>query len=273
MKLDTSSYYPKSTLDDEEEVELTSDIEETSVHNYQIAPEINDADDDDEETEENGYERGLDHIEPQGWWGRLANNLSTFLSWVLVPILMPVYGLLAALNLSLLVFLPIGSKLILTLVTVVLTIAAPAILILLLKKMGMVSEVGLNKRKERFIPYLICIICLVATAWFLWQKGAPMWLVMFFMGGALGGAINTVITFWWKISAHAAGAAGISALLLRIMQEGVAAPATEGWFVTSVMLAGLLGTARVWLGRHTVMQVLCGYLSGFLSVYLLTMIH
>ena len=34
----------------------------------------------------------------------------------------------------------------------------------------------------------------------------------------------------------------------------------------AIGLSGILGTARVWLGRHTAWQVIAGYAVGFLSV-------
>lgn len=99
---------------------------------------------------------------------------------------MPVYGVLLAFNLSILDFTPYSVKLVFTLVTLAFTVAVPALLVLLLKRMGLVTDVGLNGRKERVIPYIISILCLAAAGVFMWYKGAPMWLVMFFGGGAVG---------------------------------------------------------------------------------------
>ncbi|MDE5807941.1 MAG: hypothetical protein K2H76_07460, partial [Muribaculaceae bacterium] len=67
--------------------------------------------------------------------------------------------------------------------------------------------------------------------------------------------------------------AGIVALLIRIMHNGPAQPSLFVWIIIWVALSGLLGSARVWLGRHTPAQVLAGYAVGFLSVFLLTMIR
>lgn len=50
-------------------------------------------------------------------------------------------------------------------------------------------------------------------------------------------------------------------------------PATEVWLLISVGLAGLLGSARIWLGRHTLGQVLAGYVVGFCSVFFMMMIR
>lgn len=203
---------------------------------------------------------------------RFLNGLSNVLSWVLVPLLMPVYGLILAFGLSILDVAPFRMRLLFTLIIFGIDVVIPMLLILLLKKMGIVSDVGLNGRKERLIPYLIMIVCYMGSAWFLAAKGAPMWLAMFFAGGAAAGLVNVIVNFRWKISAHAAGIAGVVALLIRIESTGSPEPQLMFWLILTVALAGLMGSARVWLGRHTVLQVLAGYAVGFCSVLFLTMI-
>ena len=64
----------------------------------------------------------------------------------------------------------------------------------------------------------------------------------------------------------------VVALMVRIRMEWMPSDGILAWTVVWVLLAGILGSARVWLGRHTVGQVMAGYAVGFLSVYLLTMI-
>jgi hypothetical protein len=272
MKLDTSSYYPASPLDDDPEEEIIVEVEETPV------PEKNENSQEEENEkvekpdEDTGYESEPDRSCPPTTGERIADGFATFLSWVMVPLLMPVYGVLLAFNVSILGFTPMSVKTVFTLVTVAFTVAVPALLVLLLKRMGLVHDVGLNGRKERLIPYIISIVCLVGTGWFMWYKGAPMWLVMFFGGGAVAGLVNLLVNFKWKISAHAAGVAGVVALLIRIIRVGFPQEGAFIWLLVSIALSGLLGTTRVWLGRHTVWQVLAGYAVGFLSVFFMTMI-
>lgn len=203
---------------------------------------------------------------------RFANGISDVLSWVLVPLLMPVYGLILAFGLSILDVAPMGMRIVFTLIVAGIDVVVPMLLIILLKKMGLIQDLGLNGRKERLIPYVITTVCYAGTAWFMAAKGAPLWLSMFFAGGGLASLINLLINFSWKISAHAAGIAGIVALLIRIQKDGSPEPELFFWLLLTIVLAGLLGSARVWLGRHTVWQVLAGYAVGFCSVFFLTMI-
>lgn len=199
----------------------------------------------------------------------LASNL---LSWILVPLMMPVYGIILIFSLSILSLSPSGTKLTFTLIVFGVNFLLPMIMVLVLKKLGIIQDVGLNGRKERLIPYIISIICLGGTALFLNAKGAPLWVAMFYAGGAAAALINLVVNFWWKISAHAAGIAGIVAMLIQMMKEGVPSGSLTWWIIGSILLAGMLGSARVWLGRHTLLQVLAGSAVGFICVWSLSLI-
>lgn len=290
MKIDTSSYYPEPLFGDEGSGDSSRENErfmpgyvdhekgkesdpETGDDNGSVAEEPSEQKDD-REKKENSTPSGKPEMEyPDSDLEAGVTWLSNIISWIFVPLLMPVYGILLAFNLSILEYTVPGAKTIFTLITAAFNVGIPAVLFYLLKKLGVIQDIGLNGQKERLVPYIITIICMLSCGAFIWYKGAPMWLVMFFAGGALAGLINMLINFKWKISAHSAGIAGLVALLLRIMHDGFPQHDIVLWIMIVVGVAGLLGSARVWLGRHTVMQVLAGYVVGFCSVFFLTMIH
>lgn len=202
---------------------------------------------------------------------KAITKIANILSWLFVPLLMPTYGILLIFNLSILSLAPTQTKVLYTLIVFGANFLLPMLMVVILKKMKLIDDIGLNGRRERVIPYVITIICLLGTGWFLYMKGAPLWVAMFFAGGALAGLINMTVNFWWKISAHAAGIAGIVAMLIQIVKEGFPVPGTTLWIAATIILAGLLCSARVWLGRHTLMQVLAGTAVGFLSVWSLSL--
>lgn len=68
-------------------------------------------------------------------------KLSHLLSWVLVPVLMPVYGVILAFGLSILAFTGFGVRLAFTGVVVAFNVAIPALIVLLLKRIGVVKDV------------------------------------------------------------------------------------------------------------------------------------
>lgn len=203
---------------------------------------------------------------------RFITRCANIISWVFVPLLMPVYGIILIFSLSFLSFAPFHTKLVFTLIVFGANFLVPMILVLILKKLGLIDDIGLNGRKERLIPYIITIVCLAGTGLFLYLKSAPVWVAMFYAGGALAGLVNLLVNFRWKISAHAAGIAGLIAMLIQMIKEGPSAEGMPWWIVGAIITAGLLGSARIWLGRHTLMQVLAGSAVGFLSVWGLSLI-
>ena len=85
--------------------------------------------------------------------------------------------------------------------------------------------------------------------------------------------INAVVNLKWKISAHAAAMGGLVAMLFRIATMHQSVVDLNIWISAVVVLAGAIMTARVYLQRHTLMQVIAGCANGFLCVWLLTMFY
>lgn len=276
MKIDTSSYYPKSPLDDDfGEDRISQDSVGNADSNAtppQDEPVKMPEPSDNSPEAPRGHDRKL-FDEPQSPIEQFIGNVATAISWICVPLMMPVYGILLIFGLSFLGFAPAEFRTGFTLIVAVINVVLPSIMVIILKRLGLVDDLGLNGQRERLIPYLITILLLGGTAWLAAAKGFPLWVVMFFAAGAAAGIVEFIVNFWWKISAHAAGIAGIVALLLRMSHDGMAQPAIFTWLIISVLAAGLVGSARLWLNRHTLAQVLAGYAVGFCSVYFLTMIH
>ena len=203
---------------------------------------------------------------------RIIDKIATAFSWILVPLNMPLFGLWFLFGLSILTVLPTAFKWELTGIFFGLDIIVPMGLIFLLKWFGLVDDLGLNGRKERLIPYLISIAVLVGSGYWCQRLGLPLWVAGFYYGGAVAGAFNLIVNFRWKISAHAAAMAGVLALLVRLWTMGNTFGPIETWILIWIVLTGLLGASRIWLGRHTPMQVLCGSIVGFVAVYFMTFI-
>ena len=66
---------------------------------------------------------------------------------------------------------------------------------------------------------------------------------------------------------------GLVALLFRVVASHYALFNMNVWLSAVIITAGIVMTARVYLERHTLWQVLAGCANGFICVYLLSMIH
>lgn len=229
-----------------------------------------DKDDDGYEVDERQADEAQKLI-PEPLKGPLAMG-AKILSWIMVPMFMPVISVILMLWLSAMRAMPEANK-----ITVVMVIAGfntilPMILIGVLRAIGLVRDVGLNSRRERFIPYVITIAGLVCSIFFLKMQGAPEWMWSTYVGAAAAICICCAVNFKWKISAHATGAGGVLATLLVINMYGSPVVNLTWWMFGAAILTGLLGSSRVFLRRHTDMQVLAGVVNGFLCVYLAALI-
>lgn len=276
MKIDTSSYYPETGGDEDKHEDSGLNGFRDSIFDPPQKTEEIIIEENLEITTEGKNEflsNGEEPQTPEKGWEKTADAFSHILSWLLVPLIMPVFGILFIFRLSILDVVPAGAQTGVTFVIAGINFFAPMLIIWLLKILGVVQDVGLNGQKERLIPYILTALCYGASAWFVASRGAPVWVAMFFCGGALAALINMAINFKWKISAHAAAIAGLIALLIRLQRDVAVEPKLFVWLLITVGVTGLLGSARVWLGRHTVWQVLAGYLVGFCSVFFMMYIH
>lgn len=268
MPIDTSDYYPVTpgSSCDPDAPDTAPAVDNVATQGY---ASVHDAY---APSNPPGGEKGHVPDVPPTDTQRTLDIIATALSWILVPLLMPLYGTIMIFTQSNLAFTSTPTRWMVSLVIAAITIVVPMALVVLLKRLGVVHDLGLNERRERFIPYIITILSMGGAGLFMLYKHAPLEIGMFYIGGAVAATVCMVVNFWWKISAHAAGIAGIVALLVRLGGDGLPHPHLLTWLIVWVLLSGLMGGARVWLGRHTVAQVICGYAVGFTAVILMTLI-
>lgn len=200
-------------------------------------------------------------------------RVSQILSHIFSPLLVPTYGMILASFLSVLSVLSARVLCTTVAITFVITCVIPACGIMTMYKTGFLTDPGVNVRTERSLPYALTILCYVGCCFFLYRAGAPSWLTMFYAGGGAAALINAVVNLKWKISAHAAAMGGLVAMLFRIAAMHQSVVDLNIWISAVVVLAGAVMTARVYLQRHTLMQVIAGCANGFLCVWLLTMFY
>ncbi len=193
-------------------------------------------------------------------------GLANFLSTALSPLLMPTYGVFLALWVSILCLLPYGRRVVILLVCMGITCIIPLIFLSVLRHFKLVKDLHVNVREQRFIPYVFTAVCYAVAAYYLYYCHAPQWFTMFMVGSAITILVMALINLKWKISAHMAGIGGVIALIYQIHVQGLSAFELLGMLCFTVIVAGLLGSARLALRRHDTWQVLAGAVVGFLCV-------
>lgn len=200
---------------------------------------------------------------------RTIHYVASVFSVLLSPMLMATYGMIIAFQLSTYQILLTTDKLIVIAVIAALTCLVPAILFIVMQYFGIINDVHLNGRNERFLPYVVIVLCYVVGALYLFNINAPTWMWMFLFGGGVSGVVLMLVNFFWKISAHMAGIGGIIGLLCKINNNGDGVFDLMPIICVVIITAGILGTSRLAMERHTLWQVIAGVLCGFACVYLI----
>ena len=193
-------------------------------------------------------------------------GVASFLTTVLSPLLMPTYGVFLALWISVLCLLPYGTRVSVLLMCMGITCIFPLIFLSVLRHFKLVKDLHVEVREQRLIPYLFTVVCYLVAAYYLYYCHSPQWFIMFMVGSAITVLVMALINLKWKISAHMAGIGGVIALVYQIHVLGLSAFDLFWVLCICIILAGLLGSARLTLKRHDIWQVLAGAIVGFLCV-------
>lgn len=199
--------------------------------------------------------------------GNTIVSLARWFSALFSPLLAGTYGIIIAFGLSFLCYSPFKAKAIVTVMTFVSTCIVPVIVIFLLSRMGVVKDPALNRKEDRLWPYLITGFCYLATGVYYHSIKAPEWLAVFMCGAALALWILAATTRRWKISGHSCGVGALVALIYYLMSSGNSVSSLRWEFAVMVLVAGCVMTSRLILERHTLWQVLVGFVLGFAAVF------
>lgn len=203
---------------------------------------------------------------------RIVIKTAQIVSAVFSPLIMPVYGLAIAMLFSELRVIPPDYKIKLLATVFVLTCLLPFMLIIGLKSVGMVKSIDLTERRERIIPFSVTLVLYAITAGYFILARAPWWLTAFLLGGLAALVIDMIVNRRWKISAHATGVGALTAMVFIMSMRSPVPWAMLPILTTVILAAGLTGTARLILQRHTPAQIYAGFACGILAVSILTLI-
>jgi membrane-associated phospholipid phosphatase len=211
--------------------------------------------------------------------------LAEVLSWVFLPLLMPVYGLLLAMyvpsnqdylfNEDSLFFLRDEAKLAILYMFIIFSVIAPGLAFVLLHKWKIITTIDMENQRERNIPMFIMLtFCLILYFLFLVKAQnniLPKYIYALPLSGVFVTVIYTYINRWIKISLHGGGAGILTGFLFAYAIEQAE---FRFWIlIFAIVASGLTIGARLYLKKHTQTEVYTGWSLAVLMTFLVNYLY
>lgn len=181
-------------------------------------------------------------------------------SMVFTPFYLPFVGMMALFVFSYLGLMPWAYKLQLLMLVYLFTILLPTILIHLYRRYHGWTLIELGHRERRMVPYVISILCYFFCIYVMDMLHIPHFMQTILIAALLIQIICALINVWWKISTHTAAIGGVAGALFVFGELFGFNPVW--WLCLVLVLAGILGTSRMILRQHSLLQVVAGFLVG-----------
>ncbi|CCY92036.1 uncharacterized protein BN461_02261 [Bacteroides sp. CAG:1076] len=182
------------------------------------------------------------------------------ISAIFTPFMVPFVAFLLLFFFTYLRVLPLQYKLTVLIMVYCFTILLPMLGIYLLQKINGWTLQELGNRKKRFIPYLITIMSYTGCFLTMYRIHLPRYMSGIIIATLLCMVICTSINLKWKISTHMASCGMIIGGLLSYSFIFQFNPIW--WLCGFILLAGMLGSARIIVRQHTLNEVGGGFLVG-----------
>ena len=184
------------------------------------------------------------------------------ISAIFTPFSIPFLAFLILFLFSYLRIMPIQYKLIVLGVVYCFTILMPTLTIFLFRKINGFSPEDLGERKRRFMPFLLTITSYVFCLVMMHRLNIPWYMTGIILAALIMMVICIVVNLKWKLSEHMAGVGAIVGGLVSFSALFGYHPVW--WLCLFILIAGVLGTARIILQHHTLGEVLVGFAVGLI---------
>lgn len=211
---------------------------------------------------------------------------SQIISWVFIPLLTPIYGLLLALYVpSSAGFYAFNSDCLYTeldarkwavvVMFTFFTALVPAVAYVNMRARGYITTIEMDDRKERNAPIIImflsCLALFVAFLFMIRGIAVPKYLFSLPLSGMVAALALYFLTQWKKVSMHAAGVGIMTGFLL---EYSLQMEQFQFWtIIVAVLLSGLVGSARIYLGKHTLLEVFIGWITGTFLTFVVNYLY
>lgn len=206
----------------------------------------------------------------------MIHFFARFLSWVFLPLFVPLYGLLIVFYIpsspssyylfDSLYHYPNPIKWLFLSLFLVFIVLAPGLSLIVLKVNRSISSLSLENRNERSTPIGIMFFYTIVLYLFLMMQSESSYVPNSIKAMVLGGAITTALAYFInkrnKISLHAIGMGSLLGFIYSYYLDCESFPL---WVLYIIILLGALtASARLYLQLHNLKEILYGYIMSFI---------
>jgi len=200
---------------------------------------------------------------------KMLLKLAKIVSAVFSPFFAPAWAVLGLFAFSYLSFLDTSYQIMVLGVVLLFTVVVPLLSITIFRVMNKWTHWQLSKRKNRFLPYVITLISYLVCLEEMSANRMPMFFRGIILAAIVSMALCFIINIWWKISTHMVGMGGLVGSVFAFSNLLGFNPLIPSSVL--IVISGFLGTSRIILRQHSLMQVFVGFIVGFLSAFYLVL--
>ena len=196
----------------------------------------------------------------------IMNKLAQFISVIAHPIFLPTWMFLILVSSGLCNIYNTNITIVFSTIFVT-TFVIPMIFMFILKKVGVIKSITMERREDRFIPLIIMVIFLYTTQTLFRDITALGFFNFFIVCNIILCSIVFWINIYWKISLHAIGCGSFVSIIFIL--TSISAEIFLPYLFASIIISGVVGSARLYLKSHSASQVYTGFAVGFIIVLII----
>jgi hypothetical protein len=195
----------------------------------------------------------------------ILRKIAIAISYLFHPILMSVYIFFFINTCYPFVFAHMGKvvKMQVFMALAVNTIAFPVITVLIMQKLGFANSLQLRTQRERILPYIAMSLFYFWTFMVIRNLAIGELFTHIMLGASISIFMAFFLNNFYKISIHSVGAGNFVAVALVLTM--LSNFNLEAELLVAIMMAGVIGSARLYLKAHRSRDIYTGYMIGILA--------
>ncbi len=157
---------------------------------------------------------------------------------------------------------PLRAKVWVSVIVFLFSFVFPVVNIFILVRLKRIPNLTLSNQKDRTFPLFITAMFYFGLFYLLMDQNIWNSIKLFVLGGAICILITTIINLKYKISAHMVGLGGVLGILISVSY--LIKFNMTPYYIAVILIAGLVGCARLVLNEHKPAQLYLGFFLGLI---------